>query len=306
MAAGAPILVTGGAGQLASSLHALARARGVPVSRVGRPDFDFDRPESIEAVFRVTRPSLVVNAAAYTAVDAAESDAAAADRANHAGPARLAALCAAAGVPLIHVSTDYVFDGRKPAPYVETDPTAPQSVYGATKLAGEQAVLASGAQAIVMRTAWVYSATGKNFIRTMLNAAQRIQAQGEGRLRVVADQHGCPTSADDLADAILNIATNILSNGWQPGFGGVVHAAGSGATTWHGLARATFEAASRHGRPIPAVDAIATAEYPTPAPRPANSRLDCTRLEHIFGQKLPPWRDSVDRVVDTLLGATVS
>ena len=306
MAAGAPILVTGGAGQLASSLDALARARGVPVSRVGRPDFDFDRPESIEAVFRVTRPSLVVNAAAYTAVDAAESDAAAADRANHAGPARLAALCAAAGVPLIHVSTDYVFDGRKPAPYVETDPTAPQSVYGATKLAGEQAVLASGAQAIVMRTAWVYSATGKNFIRTMLNAAQRIQAQGEGRLRVVADQHGCPTSADDLADAILNIVANILSDGWQPGFGGVVHAAGAGATTWHGLAMATFEAASRHGRPIPAVDAIATAEYPTPAPRPANSRLDCTRLEHIFGQKLPPWRDSVDRVVDTLLGATVS
>ncbi len=301
-----PILVTGGAGQLASSLDALARARGVAVIRVGRPEFDFDRPETIEAVFRATRPGFVVNAAAYTAVDAAESDADAAARANHTGPARLAALCAVAGVPLIHVSTDYVFDGRKQAPYVETDPTAPQSVYGATKLAGEQAVLASGAQAIVMRTAWVYSATGKNFIRTMLNAAQRIQAQGEGRLRVVADQHGCPTSADDLAEAILNIAVNILSQGWQPGYGGIVHAAGTGATTWHGLAMAAFEAASRHGRPMPLVDAIATADYPTPAPRPANSRLDCTRLEQIFGQKLPPWRDSVERVVDRLLGATVS
>ena len=306
MAAGAPILVTGGAGQLASSLDALAHVRGVAVTRVGRPDFDFDRPDTIEAVFHATRPGFVVNAAAYTAVDAAESDADAAARANHTGPARLAALCAAAGVPLIHVSTDYVFDGRKTTPYVETDPTAPQSVYGATKLAGEQAVLASGARAIVLRTSWVYAATGKNFIRTMLNAAQRIQAAGEGRLRVVADQHGCPTSADDLAEAILNIAANILSQGWQPDFGGVVHAAGSGATTWHGLALAAFEAASRHGRPVPAVDAIATSDYPTPAPRPANSRLDCARLEQVFGQKLPPWRDSVDRVVDTLLAATVS
>ena len=302
MAADAPILVTGGAGQLASSLDALARSRGLAVTRVGRPDFEFDRPETIEAVFHATRPGFVVNAA----VDAAESDADAAARANHTGPARLAALCAAAGVPLIHVSTDYVFDGRKTTPYVETDPTAPQSVYGATKLAGEQAVLASGARAIVLRTSWVYAATGKNFIRTMLNAAQRLQAAGEGRLRVVADQHGCPTSADDLAEAILNIAANILSQGWQPGFGGVVHAAGSGATTWHGLALAAFEAASRHGRPVPAVDAIATSDYPTPAPRPANSRLDCARLEQVFGQKLPPWRDSVDRVVDTLLAATVS
>ncbi len=280
--------------------------RGVAAVRVGRPEFDFDRPETIEAVFRAARPGLVVNAAAYTAVDAAEADVAAAERANHEGPAVLAALCATAGVPLIHVSTDYVFDGRKGVPYVETDATAPQGVYGATKLAGERAVLGSGARAIVMRTSWVYSATGKNFVRTMLNAAKRIQDAGEGRLRVVADQHGCPTSADDLAEVILNIAANILSHGWQPGFGGVVHAAGSGATTWHGLAMAVFEAASRHGRAIPTVDAIATAEYPTPAPRPANSRLDCTRLELVFGQKLPPWRHSVGQVVDTLLDATVN
>ena len=299
--ADASILITGGAGQLASSLAALAQTRGVAAIHVGRPDFDFDRPETIEVALRASRPRLVVNAAAYTAVDAAEADAAAAARANHAGPEALAALCAAAGVPLIHVSTDYVFDGRKARPYVETDPTSPQSVYGATKLAGEQAVLASGAPAIVMRTSWVYSATGKNFIRTMLNAAQRLQ--GNGKLRVVADQHGCPTSADDLAEAILNIAGAIFSTGWQPDYQGIVHAAGSGDTTWHGLAMAAFEAASRHGRPIPTVEAIATADYPTPAPRPVNSRLDCTRLEQVFGQKLPPWRASVDRVVDTLLGA---
>ena len=301
----APLLVFGAAGQVGAELCLLSTS-GRPVVGLERAAADITDPAVVVRAVETHRPAVVVNAAAYTAVDAAESDADAAARANHAGPARLATLCAAAGVPLIHVSTDYVFDGSKPAPYVETDPTAPQSVYGATKLAGEQAVLASGAHAIVMRTAWVYSATGKNFIRTMLNAAQRIQTAGEGRLRVVADQHGCPTSADDLAEAILNIAANILSQGWQPDFGGVVHAAGSGATTWHGLALAAFEAASRHGRPVPAVDAIATADYPTPAPRPANSRLDCTRLEQIFGQKLPPWRDSVDRVVDTLLAATVS
>ena len=297
----APILITGGAGQLASSLEALARARGVAALRIGRPDFDFDTPRTIAAAFRSAQPSLVVNAAAYTAVDAAELDQPAAMRANHEGPALLAALCRDAGVALIHVSTDYVFDGRKGAPYVETDPTSPQCVYGATKLAGEQAVLGSGAQAIVMRTSWVYSATGKNFVRTMLNAARRLQDQGGGRLRVVADQRGCPTSADELAEAILNISATILADGWQARYGGVVHAAGTGATTWHGLAMAAFEAATRHGRPMPEVDAITTADYPTPAPRPADSRLDCARLEQVFGQRLPPWRDSVDPVVDRLL-----
>ena len=297
----APILITGGAGQLASSLDALARARGVAALRIGRPDFDFDKPRTIAAAFRSVQPSLVVNAAAYTAVDAAETDQAAAARANHEGPAIMAALCRDAGVPLLHVSTDYVFDGRKGAPYVETDPTSPQGVYGATKLAGEQAVLGSGAQAIVMRTSWVYSATGKNFVRTMLNAARRMQDQGGGRLRVVADQTGCPTSADELAEAILNISATILTNGWQVRYGGVVHAAGTGSTTWHGLAMAAFEAATRHGRPMPGVDAITTADYPTPAPRPADSRLDCARLEQVFGQRLPPWRSSVDPVVDRLL-----
>lgn len=303
-----PILITGGSGQLASSLAALARARGLPAIHVGRPAFDYDRPETIAARFHAARPGLVINAAAYTAVDAAETDAAAAARANHTGPAALAALCQAHGVPLIHVSTDYVFDGRKGAPYVETDPTAPQGVYGATKLAGERAVLASGAPAIVMRTSWVYSATGKNFVRTMLNAGYRLQAQGgeTGRLRVVADQHGCPTAAEDLAVAILNIAGTILADGWRERYAGVVHAAGSGATSWHGLAMAAFAAASRHGRRMPQIDPIATADWPTPAPRPVDSRLDCTRLHQVFSQTLPPWRDSVERVVDALLDAEIA
>ncbi len=202
------LLVTGGTGQLAVALDDAAGGRDI--LRVGRPDFDFDRPESIDATFADAAPALVINAAAHTAVDAAETDAEAADRANHAGPARLAALCARAGVPLIHISTDYVFDGAKGTPYVETDPTAPSGVYGSTKRAGEVAVLASGARAVILRTSWVYAPSGRNFVRTMLNAGRVRDV-----LRVVADQKGCPTTAIDLAAAILAIADRILSDGWQ-------------------------------------------------------------------------------------------
>ena len=184
-------------------------------------------------------------------------------------------------------------------PYVETDPVGPHGVYGASKLAGEAAVLASGARAIILRTSWVYAATGRNFVRTMLTLAQTRDA-----LRVVADQHGCPTSAADLATAILAIADRIEADEWDDSASGVFHAAGSGETTWHGLALAVFEAASRHGAKTPAsVAAITTAEYPTPARRPANSRLDCGRLEAVFGIRLPDWRDSVARTVDEIFAA---
>ena len=288
-----PILVTGGAGQLATALSS-----GPSVRRVGRPDFDFDRPETIEACFRAVSPSLVVNAAAYTAVDTAESDAEAAYRANRDGPAELARLCAAAGVPLIHVSTDYVFDGTKAAPYVETDPTGPQGVYGASKLAGEQAVLSSGAHAIILRTAWVYGPIGKNFLLTMLNLGKT-----RDKLTVVADQHGCPTAADDLAAAILAIAARIAEGGWQDRYGGVYHAAGTGETTWCDFARAIFQEAQRHGGKVPVVEPIPTSAYPTPAKRPGNSRLDCGRLEAVFGVRLPAWRDSVARTVDAVFAA---
>lgn len=288
-----PILITGGEGQLARALEATAQ---VPVRRVGRPVFDFDRPETIEACFRAADPWLVVNAAAYTAVDMAETDADAAYRANRDGPADLARLCAAADIPLIHVSTDYVFDGTKPTPYVETDPVGPQGVYGASKLAGEQAVLGVGGKAIILRTAWVYAPQGKNFVRTMLNLART-----RDRLTVVADQQGCPTSAEDLAVAILALADRIAATGWQPAYGGVFHAAGTGETTWHGLAQAVFAASARHGAKVPVVDPIPTSAYPTPARRPANSRLDCTRLADVFGVRLPAWPQSVVRTVDTIL-----
>ncbi|HEX2943445.1 MAG TPA: dTDP-4-dehydrorhamnose reductase [Rhodopila sp.] len=289
-AARGPILVTGGTGQLASAL-----AEKADVHRVGRPDFDFERPETIAATFHAVRPRLVINAAAYTAVDAAENDADAAYRANRDGPGILARLCAAAGIPLIHVSTDYVFDGAKDSPYVETDPVAPQGVYGASKLAGEQAVLDSGAKAIILRTAWVYAPVGKNFVRTMLTVGKT-----RDRLTVVADQVGCPTVAADLADAILAIVATLDSTGWQSHYAGIFHAAGSGETTWHGLAVATFEEAHRHGARVPEVAPIATADWPTPAKRPANSRLDCRRLEQVFGIRLPHWRESLARTVDAI------
>lgn len=284
------ILVTGGSGQLASALGAFAGTRVV-----GRPVFDFDRPETISAVFRSVAPRLVVNAAAYTAVDAAETDADAAYRANRDGPAILARLCAEADIPLIHVSTDYVFDGTKTEPYVESDPVAPQGVYGASKLAGEQAVLDSGAHAVILRTAWVYAATGKNFVRTMLTVGKT-----RPRLTVVADQHGCPTTASDLAEAIMAVVARLDATGWRRDYQGVFHAAGSGATTWFGLAVATFEEAGRHGANVPEVAPIATADWPTPAKRPANSRLDCSRLHQVFGVRLPPWRDSLARTVETI------
>lgn len=292
-----PILITGGGGQLALALDRACAAARLPSVRVGRPEFDFDRPESVAASFERCAPSLVVNAAAYTAVDAAESAPDAAARANRDGPAQLAKLCAAAVIPLIHVSTDYVFDGTKGAPYVESDPTGPTGVYGATKLAGEHAVLAASERAIILRTSWVYSPDGKNFVRSMLNAAQRTNT-----LRVVADQRGCPTAADDLAAAILAVMVQMRAKPWQQGWSGVYHAAGSGWTTWHGLAVATFEEAAGHGRPVPTVQPIQTVDWPTPARRPADSRLDCVKLADIFGVRLPQWRDGLARTIDHLLG----
>ena len=291
----AVIMVTGGAGQLATAME---QEGGAVVRRVGRPAFDFDRPASIAETVQAVQPTLVVNAAAWTAVDAAETEPEAAGRANRDGPAALAAHCADAGIPLIHVSTDYVFDGTKGAPYTEDDPTNPTGVYGATKLEGEQAVLAACPHAVVLRTSWVYSATGKNFVRTMLAAAQK-----NPRLRVVVDQRGCPTAARDLAVAILGIAAR-LRDGWQDQYAGVFHAAGAGSTTWHGLAEALFEDAAGYGHPAPAVDAIATSDWPTPARRPPDSRLDCTKLSEVFDVRLPDWRGGLSRTVAELLATS--
>ena len=319
-----PILVTGGRGQVATALAAL-RPDGVHV--VGRPEFDFDRPETVGQALRAHAPALVVNAAAWTAVDAAEAEPEAARQANERGPAELAAQCRAAGIRLIHISTDYVFDGLKGAPYVEGDPTSPTGIYGATKLAGEQAVRGADPLAVILRTSWVYARTGRNFVLTMMGASRRAPV-----LRVVADQIGCPTNADDLAQAILQVADALLDaparqGGRDPAAGGgaprprklraavastpgadarlaaparpggLSHAAGAGETSWHGLATAVFEEAARHGHPRPQVQPIATADWPTPARRPPDSRLECGLLHESFGVRLPPWEQSVRSAV---------
>jgi dTDP-4-dehydrorhamnose reductase len=290
------LLITGGGGQLALALDAAAARAGIPAVRIGRPDFDFDRPETLAALDAIPA-TLLVNAAAYTAVDAAETDVEAAYRANAEGPGLLARFCAGRGIPFVHVSTDYVFDGSKGAPYVETDPTAPLGVYGASKLAGEAAALAAWRRTLILRTAWVYSATGRNFARTVLNAARKTS-----KLRVVADQIGCPTTAADLAEAIIAIAPRLMTD-WRDDYAGIYHAAGAGWTSWHGLALALFEDAARHGLPVPTVDAITTADWPTPVRRPADSRLDGTKLAQVFGVRLPDWRASVTPVVDAFFAA---
>jgi dTDP-4-dehydrorhamnose reductase len=284
------ILVTGASGQLARELAAAAGGRRLQT--VGRPAFDFAKPETIAPLLERVAPSLVVNAAAYTAVDRAESEPDAAAAANAAGPALIAGWCAQAGVPLIHISTDYVFDGRKGAPYVEADTTNPTGVYGRTKRDGETAVLGSGAAAVVLRTSWLYAAQGANFVRTMLAAARA------GRpLRVVDDQIGCPTAACDLADAVLVVADRLRE--FDPAWRGVYHAAGAGETSWHGLAVAAIRAAGLSADVVP----VATAAWPTKASRPADSRLDCSRLAETFGHRLPDWRDALGRVVRSMPAA---
>ncbi|MBS0988147.1 dTDP-4-dehydrorhamnose reductase [Acetobacter okinawensis] len=291
-----PVLVTGSKGQLATSL---ARLGGAAVKCVGRPDFDFDRPETLRAVLDSVQPAVVINAAAWSAVDLAESEPEAAARANTQGPSELARLCALRNIPFIHISTDYVFSGDKGAPYVETDAVSPQTVYGRTKAEGEVRVLAANPQSLIFRTSWVYSPQGKNFLCTMLNAAARNSV-----LKVVADQRGNPTSADDLAQAILSVVRILHENGWKDEFAGIYHACGTGQATWYSLAIEIFKNAARYGLSVPEVRPIQTKDWPTPARRPVDSRMDNTKLARVFGVVMPEWEDSVRRAVDSAYAVT--
>lgn len=241
-------------------------------------------------------PDLVINAAAYTAVDRAETEQEAAFAANCEGPAALASFCASRDIPLIHISTDYIFDGLKPGPYQEDDRPSPLGVYGKSKLAGERAVLANAPRSLVLRTSWVYSAHGSNFVKTMLKLGRERQS-----LRIVADQRGCPTSAHDLARAIWRLAPRITSwTGAAPW--GVYHYAGDGACTWAEFARAIFaEAAPLLGR-RPEIIEITTAEYGAPAPRPRNSVLDCSKFVATFDAPMRPWPAALSEVIDIIRG----
>jgi len=285
-----PVLVTGGSGQVGGALARLA-GPDIEIVAPGRAALDLSDPAALTTMVGARPWTAVINCAAYTAVDKAENDVVAAWQVNALAPAALAAASAAAGIPILHVSTDYVFNGAKTEPYVEDDAVAPLGVYGASKLGGELAVRSANPRHIILRTAWVVSATGNNFVKTMLRlGGERPQ------LRVVADQKGCPTSADDIARAIFTILPRLADGPF-----GTYHFVNAGEATWHALAEAVFARAARHGRAAPSVEPIATSDYPTPAARPANSRLATAKIARDFGVSPRDWHEAVDEIVDTLL-----
>lgn len=288
------VVVFGAGGQIGYEVCRAAWPPGFTIVPLDRAAADITDGIAVAGALAREQPDLAVNLAAYTAVDRAESEPGRAWKTNCAGAALLAACCGDVGVPLIHLSTDYVFDGRKPAPYAEDDPVAPLGVYGASKEAGERAVRAALTDHVILRTAWVYGVHGTNFVKTILRHAMR-----EPVLRIVADQKGAPTAAADLAAALVTIARHIADGKarW-----GTFHLTGAGAVTWHGFAEAIVDlAASRLGR-RPRVEPITTAEYRAAALRPANSLLDCGRITQAYGIRPRPWREGIAAVVAGLSG----
>lgn len=289
------LLVTGREGQVAQALLA-KRTDDLQIEALGRPTLDLTDPSSIDRAIASFRPDVIVNAAAYTAVDKAEADEEAAFAVNAEGAGNVAAAAAAAGLPVIHISTDYVFPGDKAMPYVETDATGPQGAYGRSKLAGEEAVASANPRHVILRTAWVYGPYGNNFLKTMLRVAET-----RDTLRVVADQHGTPTYAPDIAEGILAVAQRLVSDTNAPA--GVYHMVSEGETTWAGFAEEIFHQSAALGGAAAKVEPIGTSEYPTPARRPANSRLDTTLFTRTFGYRLPTWQSGIARCLEVLADA---
>jgi dTDP-4-dehydrorhamnose reductase len=290
------ILVTGREGQVALSLAERApTSSAMVVEAVGRPELDLTRPDSVVDAISRREPDIVVSAAAYTAVDKAEEEADLALAANAGGARAVARAAAKLGVPVVHLSTDYVFAGDKDGAYFEDDPVDPQSAYGRTKLAGELAVAEANPKHVILRTAWVYSPFGKNFVKTMLTLAQTRTS-----VSVVSDQIGNPTSAHDIADGILHIARALTAMPSADKFG-IFHLAGTGTTSWAGFAENIFLESRSAGGPVATVQRIATADYPTRAKRPANSRLSTQKLARVYGWRAPDWRLSCADVVRRLV-----
>ncbi|MCZ7447470.1 dTDP-4-dehydrorhamnose reductase [Agrobacterium rhizogenes] len=287
------LAVTGKNGQVVSALQALASV-DLEIIALGRPELDLAQPETVLQALRDARPDVVVSAAAYTAVDKAESEPELAFAVNRDGAGAVAQAAKELGVPIIHLSTDYVFDGTKATAYVETDPIGPMSVYGLSKLEGEKTVADNTPNHAILRTAWVYSEYGNNFVKTMLRL-------GESRdeINVVADQFGCPTSANDIASAIIEIARQLSADS-SLRLRGVFHLSGTGETNWANFAKQIFAFSAENGGKPMVVNDIVTAQYPTPAKRPVNSRLDCSKLEEVFGIRLPAWQTSTRAVVTAL------
>lgn len=287
------IAVTGTKGQIAQAL--IERARALPhveVLTLGRPEFDLARPETIWPALSSLHPQLVVSAAAYTAVDQAEREPELAYRINATGAGAVAEAAARLGVPIIHLSTDYVFDGQKRGAYRETDAPAPLNIYGASKLAGEIAVAVASPRHLILRTSWVYSPLGTNFVKTMLRLASTRK-----EVTVVADQRGNPSSALDIADAILSAAV-VMGDG---GVCGTYHLAGSGTTSWADFARHVFSSSRARGAPWADVRDITAAEFAALAPRPLNTQLSTGKFASTFGWSMPHWSRSVDEVVGRIV-----
>jgi dTDP-4-dehydrorhamnose reductase len=288
------VLITGADGQLGRELVRLGRRLGFEVYGLNRQQLDITNENQIPEIFERISPSVVINSAAYTQVDRAESESDLAYAVNKDGPAFLARHCANNHLTLIHISTDYVFDGTKGRPYRESDPVAPLGVYGRSKSEGETAIRTQLANHIIVRTSWLYGVYGNNFVKTILKLATEKNA-----LQVVADQVGSPTSAADLAEAILTITRKISTNekfDW-----GTYHYCCKGFTTWHGLAEKIIDLAAPHAAfQARQVEAITTAEWPTPAKRPPYSVLDCTRIKSQFGIAPTPWQQSLKRTIDRI------
>jgi dTDP-4-dehydrorhamnose reductase len=290
------IVVTGREGQVVRSL--IERATHQPsfeLIALGRPEFDLTRGETVSEAICAAKPDLVISAAAYTAVDLAEDEPELAHAINAVGARMVSQAAAAIGAPVIHLSTDYVFSGEGETPYTETDPTGPRSVYGRSKLDGEIAVAAANPRHLILRTAWVYSPFGKNFVKTMLKLAE-----SRDTVSVVSDQWGNPTSALDIADGILRVADRLRTDEAFDVFG-IYHLTGTGDTNWSSFAREIFAASSKEGGPHAEVRDILTADYPTKAVRPLNSRLSTDKFFEVFDWRAPQWNVSLARVIDNLV-----
>jgi len=290
------LLVVGSAGQLSRSLVERSTDRsGIDLVAIGRPEVDLERPETVAHSIAAASADLVINAAAYTAVDLAEDEPGRAFAVNAAGAGEVARAAAEAGAPVIHISTDYVFDGRSSGRYREDDPTNPLGVYGRSKLEGEWLVRAANPDHLIIRTSWVYSPFGSNFVKTMLRLAA-----DRDEVAVVDDQRGCPTSAPDLADALLTVAEHIRESN-SGALGRTFHLAGPDACSWADFAEAIFAVSAGLGGPTANVRRIPTSEFPTKAVRPANSALDSSAFEREFGFALPQGRSSLEAALERML-----
>lgn len=292
-----PVLIVGRSGQVAQALDKKGFG-DVPHLAVGRDVADLADGDAISALFNVYQPCLVINAAAYTAVDKAEEEPDMAYAVNCDGVRRLAQHCAAQDIPLVHLSTDYVFDGCKQGAYVETDLVAPLGIYGRSKADGEIALREVFEKHVILRTSWVYSTTGNNFVKTMLRLAKT-----QDQVAVVDDQRGSPTFAPDIAEAIRTVVAELFRG---DGEYGTFHLSADGYTSWCGFAQRIFERAALFDLPVTNIVPISTAEYPTPARRPLNSMLDCKAIERAYGIRLRDWQDSLDICLGEMLGTPLS